>query len=82
MIRHPGLTPAHPALSAADEHTARFDVELVQLIPFADWSGTEWELSLAVRDLFFREMLGRSLLDEIAVAHAPRRVVGGLAVRF
>lgn len=82
VIRHPGLTPAHAALSAADEHTARFDVELIQLIPFADWSGTEWELSLAVRDLFFREMLGRSLLDEIAVAHAPRRVVGGLAVRF
>lgn len=82
VIRHPGLTPTHPSLSAAGEHTARFDVELVQLIPFADWSGTEWELSLAVRDLFFREMLGRSLLDEIAVAHAPRRVVGGLAVRF
>ena len=82
VIRHPGLAPTHPALPAADEHTARFDVELVQLIPFADWSGTEWELSLAVRDLFFREMLGRSLLDEIAVAHAPRRVVGGLAVRF
>ena len=82
VIRHPGLAPTHPALEAADEHTARFDVELVQLIPFADWSGTEWELSLAVRDLFFREMIGRSLLDEIAVAHAPRRVVGGLAVRF
>ena len=82
VIRHPGLAPTHPALEAADEHTARFDVELVQLIPFADWSGTEWELSLAVRDLFFREMIGRSLLDEIAVAHAPKRVVGGLAVRF
>ena len=82
VIRHPGLAPTHPAVAAADEHTARFDVELVQLIPFADWSGTEWELSLAVRDLFFREMLGRSLLDEIAVAHAPRRIVGGLAVRF
>ena len=82
VIRHPGLAPTHPALEAADEHTARFDVELVQLIPFADWSGTEWELSLAVRDLFFREMMGRSLLDEIAVAHAPKRVVGGLAVRF
>ena len=82
LIRHPGLAPTHPALGVADEHTTRFDVELVQLIPFADWSGTEWELSLAVRDLFFREMIGRSLLDEIAVAHAPRRIVGGLAVRF
>lgn len=82
LIRHPGLAPTHPALEATNEHTTRFDVELVQLIPFADWSGTEWELSFAVRDLFFREMIGRSLLDEIAVAHAPRRVVGGLAVRF
>ena len=82
VIRHPGLAPTHPALEAADDSTARFDVELVQLIPFADWSGTEWEFSLAVRDLFFREMIGRSLLDEIAVAHAPRRIVGGLAVRF
>ena len=82
VIRHPGLAPTHPAIEAANDLTARFDVELVQLIPFADWSGTEWELSLAVRDLFFREMIGRSLLDEIAVAHAPRRVVGGVAVRF
>ena len=82
LIRHPGLAPMHPAAVGGKENTARFDVELVQLIPFADWSGTEWELSFAVRDLFFREMIGRSLLDEIAVARAPRRIVGGLAVRF
>ncbi len=78
LIRHPGLVVA----SHGDGATSRFEVELVQLIPFADWSGTEWELSVAVRDLFFQDLIGRSLLDELAVAHAPRRVVGGLAVRF
>ena len=78
IIGHSGLALAR----TGGERTTRFDVEVVQLIPFADWSGTEWELSFAVRDLFFRDMLGRSLLDELAVARAPRRVVGGLAVRF
>lgn len=78
LISHGGLVSGE----FADDRTARFDVEVVQLIPFADWSGTEWELSFAVRDLFFRDLMGRSLLDELAVARAPRRVVGGLAVRF
>lgn len=78
LISHGGLVSGE----FADDRTARFEVEVVQLIPFADWSGTEWELSFAVRDLFFRDLMGRSLLDELAVARAPRRVVGGLAVRF
>lgn len=81
-IRHPGLHPIQVAGENGDQITTRFDIELIQLIPFADWSGTEWELSLAVRDLFFRDFGGRSLLDELAVARAPRRIVGGLAVRF
>ncbi len=82
MIRHPGLVPGGFEATDGAELLTRFDVELVQLIPFADWSGTEWELSFAVRDLFFREMVGRPLLDELAVARAPRRIVGGLLVRF
>ena len=90
LINHDGITAAAVAGPAAgtgpaapgDGRTARFDVEILQLIPFTEWSGTEWELSFAVRDLFFRDLMGRSLLDELAVARAPRRVVGGLAVRF
>ncbi len=78
LMSHPGLIVG----SQGDASSARFELELVQLIPFADWSGTEWELSVAVRDLFFQDLMGRSLLDELAVANAPRRVVGGLAVRF
>ncbi len=78
LIRHPGLIVA----SNGDGSISRFEAELVQLIPFADWSGTEWELSVAVRDLFFQDWIGRSLLDELAVVDAPRRIVGGLAVRF
>ena len=75
----PGLTPVTGGVGQG--RTARFDVELVQLIPFSA-HGTEWELSLAVRDLFFRDIADRALLDELAVARAPRRVIGGLAVRF
>ena len=56
-------------------------MELIQLIPFSA-HGTEWEFSLAVRDLFFRDIADRALLDELAVARAPRRIIGGLAVRF
>jgi len=57
-------------------------VEILQLIPFGDAAGLEWELSLAVRDLFFRDMFGRSLLDELAVVNAPRRIIAGLSLRF
>jgi len=78
LIRHPGLIVG----PNRDGSSSRFELELVQLVPFADWSGTEWELSVAIRDLFFQDLLGRSLLDELAVANAPRRVIGGLAVRF
>ena len=80
---HPGLMPGLtvPATGAGPGTTARFDVELIQLIPFSA-HGTEWEFSLAVRDLFFRDIADRALLDELAVARAPRRIIGGLAVRF
>ena len=81
-IFHPDLAPGlASAAVAAAPHTTRFDVEFIQRMPFST-RGAEWEFSVAIRDLFFRDMAERAFLDELAVARAPKRIIGGLAVRF
>jgi hypothetical protein len=37
---------------------------------------------VAVRNLFYDDIERASLLDEFAVIDAPRRVLGGVTVRF
>ena len=46
------------------------------------WNGTQWEVMMAVRNLFYDDIEGASILDEMAVIDAPRRVLGGVTVRF
>lgn len=60
----------------------RFDVQLSQGLPFLrSMTRTEWELLLAFRNMFY-EASEAALLDEIAVVNPPRRVLGGISVRF
>lgn len=61
---------------------SRFNVQVQQALPFLGWNHTEWEVLLAVRNLFYQDLAGASLLDEIFVVDSPRRVVGGVAVKF
>ncbi len=60
----------------------RFDVQLTQGLPFLEpLTRADWELLLAVRNMFYEASQG-GLLDELAVQDPPTRVVGGVAVRF
>ena len=61
---------------------ARFDIQLTQALPFVDMGGATWEAVVAVRNLFRDEMLDASVYDELLVVRPPKRVVGGVTVRF
>ncbi len=74
------------ALAADDEQArsvrTRFDVRLNQDLPFlTPLTRADWEVLLAVRNLFYEAGEG-GLLDELAVQNPPTRVVGGISVRF
>lgn len=59
----------------------RFDVQLRQGLPFLDGAG-DWEMLIGVRSLFRPSLEDRSVFDELLVVRAPKRVIGGLQVRF
>jgi hypothetical protein len=62
--------------------STRYEVQLAQNIPFLrSMTRAEWELLLAVRNLFYETTEGATL-DEMAVLNPPRRVLGGISVRF
>ncbi len=81
LIYHPGLTMADsgPGSRGID---GRFSVQVFQLLPFVGWNGTQWELMVALRNLFYDDIANASILDELSVVDAPRRVLGGVTVRF
>jgi hypothetical protein len=61
---------------------SRFDVRVHQALTFLPFTNTQWELLVAVRN-FFREGVGDgSPHDELLVVDPPKRIVGGLLVRF
>jgi hypothetical protein len=43
---------------------------------------SQWEMLVAVRNLFYETAPGASVFDEILVVRPPKRLVGGLTVRF
>ena len=61
---------------------ARFDIQVNQALPFLDFTSADWEVLVAVCNLF-RDMAGeRSIYDELLVVRPPKRVLGGVRVRF
>ena len=61
---------------------ARFDIQVNQALPFLNFTSADWEVLVAVCNLF-RETTGeRSVYDELLVVRPPKRVVGGVRVRF
>jgi hypothetical protein len=70
--------------SGADRPTydSRFDVQVHQSLPFMDFSTARWEMLLAVRNTFHETAVGSSVYDELLVVRPPKRVVGGLTLRF
>jgi outer membrane receptor protein involved in Fe transport len=62
---------------------ARFDVQVMQGLPFLDFTSARWEVLVAVRDMFRDQTAGdASVFDELLVLRPPTRVVGGLLVKF
>lgn len=65
--------------AAAD---ARFDLQISQKLPFLSVSGADWELMVSVRNLFRDGMNIGSVYDELLVVRPPKRVIGGVLVKF
>jgi hypothetical protein len=74
--RFANLGPAKTSLGA------RFDLQVSQGLPFLSVGGAEWEMLVAVRSLFREELFDTSVYDEVFVVRPPKRVVGGVTVRF
>jgi hypothetical protein len=61
---------------------SRFELQVNQSLPFMHFMRSEWEMLVAVRNLFYEATPGASVYDEILVLRPPKRIVGGLTVRF
>jgi hypothetical protein len=66
----------HPGIDS------RFDVQVRQSLPFMNFSTARWEMLLAVHNFFREASPDQSLYDELLVVRPPKRVVGGLTLRF
>ena len=60
----------------------RFDVQITQSLPFMNFSTAQWEMLLGVRNLFRDIVDEASTYDELLVVRPPKRIVGGLTLRF
>jgi len=70
-----GSTPLLPIDS-------RFDVQVRQSLPFMDFSSAKWEMLVGVRNFFRETAADQSMYDEVLVVHPPKRIVGGLTLKF
>jgi len=61
---------------------ARFDVQVNQALPFLNFSSAQWEMLVAVRSLFREDLFEGSVYDELLVVRPPKRILGGVTVRF
>lgn len=60
----------------------RFDLQFSQALPFiGSWTRADWDFLVAVRNLYYEPSEG-AMLDELAVSNPPKRLLGGIAVRF
>lgn len=76
------LQPHEGEVAGVPLRTARFDVRLSQGLPFmGSLTGGDWDVLFAFRNLFYEPTEG-ALLDEVSVVNPPKRVSGGISVRF
>jgi hypothetical protein len=72
-----GDDPTRPALDY------RFDVQVNQALPFMPFSrSARWEVLVGMRNLYRDPTEAGSVYDELLVVHPPKRVIGGVLVRF
>jgi hypothetical protein len=74
------------ATATSDENVpafgARFDLRVTQSLPFMNFRASQWEMLVGVRNLFHETLANTSVYDELLVVRPPKRLVGGLTVRF
>jgi hypothetical protein len=68
--------------SDKSRYDSRFHVQVNQSLPFMDFSTARWEMLVAVRNSFHEAAVDASVFDELLVARPPKRIVGGLTLRF
>jgi hypothetical protein len=74
---------ASPAESEVAPHAGvRFDVQVNQALPFLNFTSAQWEMLVAVSNLFKEALYENSVYDELLVVRPPKRVLGGVTVRF
>ena len=71
-----------PDLSARSNANARFNVRVNQSLPFLRFSNADWEALVDIRNMFREAEADSSMYDEAFAIRAPKRIVGGLQVRF
>jgi TonB dependent receptor-like, beta-barrel/Carboxypeptidase regulatory-like domain len=72
----------HRPLDDAPGLDSRFGVQVHQSLPFLDFSTAKWEMLLGVRNFFREASADQSIYDELLVVRPPKRIVGGLTMRF
>ncbi|MFB3855394.1 MAG: TonB-dependent receptor domain-containing protein [Vicinamibacterales bacterium] len=75
--QQPGVEAA-----AAPVFHGRFDLQVTQPLKFLDFTAANWQVLLAFRNLFREGAAFESVYDELLVISPPKRVVGGVLVRF
>jgi hypothetical protein len=60
----------------------RFDMQVSQGLPFLNLFRADWEMLVGVRNLFHETLTETSIYDELLVARPPKRLVGGITVKF
>lgn len=61
--------------------SARFNVQVNQSLPFS-FGNANWEMLAAVSNLFSDDAFDGSVYDEALVVRPPKRILGGVTVRF
>jgi len=80
------LYKVNTGIAAANDASAlrngRFNVQVRQALPFLNFMNANWEMLVAVSNLFRDEAIDASVYDELLVVQPPKRVLGGVTVRF
>jgi hypothetical protein len=61
---------------------SRFNVRVNQSLPFLRFSNADWEMLVDIRNMFREAEAAASAYDEALALRAPKRIVGGLLVKF
>jgi hypothetical protein len=61
---------------------SRFGVQINQSLPFLNFNSARWEMLVDIRNFFRAPASDASAYDELLVFNPPKRIVGGVLVRF